>query len=252
MVDSFVPNDDVQYSINENYREPNKPFFATVNLKGGGDAASAARAVLQTGDWDFAWNLQVEPQCSMSWPKAGKGDLVIIPGTAVEFLTLNFSDPNKEVDGQRSQWQTPHPVPQPTRRCARRWRSASTARRSRSNLYFGPPGEPPASNILLGIAGATSPEHHLGVRPRQGRPRCSTRPAGCWMATSERRTACAEARLRRPRINAVRQKTQAVIKQRLGEDGRSRSQLLEIEAGIFFDTSRRQRPELLSHVLGHQ
>ena len=61
VVDSFVPNDAVQYSINPNYREPNKPYFATVNLKGGGDAASAARAVLQTGDWDFAWNLQVDP-----------------------------------------------------------------------------------------------------------------------------------------------------------------------------------------------
>ena len=72
VVDSFVPNDAVQYSINANYREPNKPFFATVNLKGGGDAASAARAVLQTGDWDFAWNLQVDPQVltryARGWP----------------------------------------------------------------------------------------------------------------------------------------------------------------------------------------
>ena len=61
VVDSFAPDDSVQYSINPNYREPNKPYFAKVNLKGGGDAASAAQAVLQTGDWDFAWNLQVDP-----------------------------------------------------------------------------------------------------------------------------------------------------------------------------------------------
>ena len=47
------------YAINENYRHPNKPYFSKVNLKGGGDAASAARAVLQTGDYDYAWNLQV-------------------------------------------------------------------------------------------------------------------------------------------------------------------------------------------------
>ena len=60
-------------SINPNYREPNKPFFATVNLKGGGDAASAARAVLQTGDWDFAWNLQVDPSVAQAiWPKTGR------------------------------------------------------------------------------------------------------------------------------------------------------------------------------------
>src|SRR6478752_5443453 len=43
-VDSFHENDQVIYSINENYREPNKPYFATVNLKGGGDAVSGARA----------------------------------------------------------------------------------------------------------------------------------------------------------------------------------------------------------------
>ena len=31
-------------------------------LKGGGDAASAARAVLETGEFDYAWNAQVEPE----------------------------------------------------------------------------------------------------------------------------------------------------------------------------------------------
>src|SRR5262245_24753316 len=62
VVESFKENDQVIYKINDNYREPNKPFFEKVNLKGGGDAASAARAVLQTGDYDYAWNLQVEPQ----------------------------------------------------------------------------------------------------------------------------------------------------------------------------------------------
>ena len=35
-VDTFRENDQVIYSANENYREPNKPFFASVNLKGGG------------------------------------------------------------------------------------------------------------------------------------------------------------------------------------------------------------------------
>ena len=62
VVDSFAANDSVQYSINPKYREPNKPYFAKVNLKGGGDAPTAAQAVLQTGDWDFAWNLLVDPE----------------------------------------------------------------------------------------------------------------------------------------------------------------------------------------------
>lgn len=32
----------------------NRPFFDTLEVKGGGDAVSAARAVLQTGEYDFA------------------------------------------------------------------------------------------------------------------------------------------------------------------------------------------------------
>ncbi|MFN8517144.1 MAG: ABC transporter substrate-binding protein, partial [Chloroflexia bacterium] len=59
-VTSFAPGDAVSYAINENYREANKPFFDTVELKGGGDAQSAGRAVLQTGDYDYAWNLQLD------------------------------------------------------------------------------------------------------------------------------------------------------------------------------------------------
>ncbi len=59
-VKSFTSGDNVQYVINENYREPNAPFFDAVDWKGGGDAATAAKAV-QTGQADFAWNLQVDP-----------------------------------------------------------------------------------------------------------------------------------------------------------------------------------------------
>ncbi len=36
------------YVPTTNYRDPAKPAFATLTLKGGGDAASAARAVLET------------------------------------------------------------------------------------------------------------------------------------------------------------------------------------------------------------
>ena len=42
-------------------------------MKGGGDAVSAARAVLQTGEYDFAWNLQVEDEILQRLEKGGKG-----------------------------------------------------------------------------------------------------------------------------------------------------------------------------------
>ena len=58
----FKPGDIVRGEINPNYHMPNRPFFDTIEMKGGGDATSAARAVLQTGEYDYAWNLQVEDE----------------------------------------------------------------------------------------------------------------------------------------------------------------------------------------------
>ena len=56
----FKPGEVALYAINPYYHVPNRPFFDMVELKGGGDATSAARAVLQTGEFDFAWNILVD------------------------------------------------------------------------------------------------------------------------------------------------------------------------------------------------
>jgi peptide/nickel transport system substrate-binding protein len=108
-VESFRPGDLVIYSINENYRDPTKPAFQQVQIKGGGDAVSAARAVFETGEYDYAWNLQVEWPVLEAMTKAGKGVLIAEPGGGVEQIFLNQTDPNKEVDGQRSSIKTTHP-----------------------------------------------------------------------------------------------------------------------------------------------
>ena len=80
-VDEFRANDVISYSANERYREAGKPWMKTVTLKGGGDAASAARAVLETGEYDYAWNLQVEPEILERMLAAGKGEIVMGFGT---------------------------------------------------------------------------------------------------------------------------------------------------------------------------
>ena len=103
-------NDQITCVLNENYREPTKPYFESVYLKGGGDPASAARAVMQTGDFDFAWNLQVEPEILVDLEGAGAGTFHTFPGVLVEYLSLNFSDPRTEVNGQLSEKNTPHPI----------------------------------------------------------------------------------------------------------------------------------------------
>jgi peptide/nickel transport system substrate-binding protein len=108
-VETFRPGDLVIYSINQNYRDPNKPAFQQVQIKGGGDATSAARAVLETGEYDYAWNMQVEWPVLEAMTKAGKGVVITEGGGGVEQIYVNQTDPNKEVDGQRSSAKTTHP-----------------------------------------------------------------------------------------------------------------------------------------------
>ena len=58
----FKPGDLVSGERNPSYHVANRPYFDTIEMKGGGDAVSAARAVIQTGEYDFAWNMQVEDE----------------------------------------------------------------------------------------------------------------------------------------------------------------------------------------------
>ena len=88
-VDQFRANDVISFTANERYREPGKPWFRSVTLKGGGDAASSARAVLETGEYDYAWNLQVEPEILEQMMTAGRGEVVMGFGTNVERLVIN-------------------------------------------------------------------------------------------------------------------------------------------------------------------
>ena len=109
-VDEFQSGDHVSYSINDKFRDPDKPFFKTVYMKGGGDAASAARAAVQTGEIDFAWNLQVEWGVLQSLKgDSNPGDVNISPGTGMERILVNMTDPNKDVNGEKSHLGTPHP-----------------------------------------------------------------------------------------------------------------------------------------------
>jgi len=110
MFKDFKPGDMVSGVINPNYHDANKPYFDAIEMKGGGDAISAARAVLQTGEYDFAWNLQVEDEILVRLEKSGKGHAVISPGGNIEHIQLNTTDPWTEVDGERSSMKTKHPT----------------------------------------------------------------------------------------------------------------------------------------------
>ncbi len=106
----FRPGDLVRGEINTSYHLANRPFFDSIEMKGGGDAASAARAVLQTAEFDFAWNMQVEDDILRRLEQGGKGRAEIYPTGGIEHIQCNFTDPWKEVDGERSSLRTTHPT----------------------------------------------------------------------------------------------------------------------------------------------
>jgi peptide/nickel transport system substrate-binding protein len=106
----FKPGDVVRAEANPAYHVPNRPFFDTLEMKGGGDAASAARAVLQTGEYDYAWNMQVEDDILRRLEQGGKGRVNIWPTGNPEHIQCNFTDPWTEVEGERSSIKTTHPL----------------------------------------------------------------------------------------------------------------------------------------------
>jgi peptide/nickel transport system substrate-binding protein len=106
----FKPGDLVRGEINPDYHMPNRPYFDNVVMKGGGDAVSAARAVIQTGEYDYAWNMQVEDEVLQRLENGGKGKTIYPNGGDIEFIALNSTDPYTEVDGERSSMKTTHPL----------------------------------------------------------------------------------------------------------------------------------------------
>lgn len=111
VVDDFRPNDVIQMSANPNYRGAGegKPAFASVTFKGGGDAAAAGRAVMETGEFDYAWNLQLAPDVIASMEAAGKGTPVAGFGPLVERLMLNNTNPSAELGPDERSVVRPHP-----------------------------------------------------------------------------------------------------------------------------------------------
>ena len=111
IVTEFRTNDVIQMAANPNYREPAKPAFATLTLKGGGDAAASARAVMETGEFDYAWNTQIAPEMQEQMAAGGKGVFIKAFGSLVERIEMNLTDPSPDLpEGERSTAAHPHPI----------------------------------------------------------------------------------------------------------------------------------------------
>ena len=114
VVADFRTSGTVLYRFNPLYRgvKSDLPYFSEVVLKGGGDAAVAARSVLQLNEADYAWNLQVEPEILASMAAGGGGTIVSAFATLVERLMLNQTNPDASLGDLRSEYAdgtNPHP-----------------------------------------------------------------------------------------------------------------------------------------------
>ncbi|MGX9353748.1 peptide ABC transporter substrate-binding protein [Roseobacteraceae bacterium S113] len=109
-VTEFRPNDVITLEANPNYRDPAKPAFQTVLFKGGGSAEASGRAVMETGEFDYGWNLQLAPDVIAKMQEGGKGMPVAGFGPLVERLMLNQTNASPDLpEGERSTATHEHP-----------------------------------------------------------------------------------------------------------------------------------------------
>lgn len=147
-LDSFKPGDVVTYSINDNFRDPKKPFFKTVTIKGGGDAEGAARAVCQTGEADYGWNLQVALAVLQPMLSAADSKCQFAASyNALERITLNFSNPGADQGDKRSEPGNPHPFL--TDIHVRRALAMSANRKAVADQLYGKPGGEAYCNVIV-------------------------------------------------------------------------------------------------------
>ncbi len=240
VVTEFRPGDTVLYEANPNFREANKPYFAQVELKGGGDATSAARAVLQSGETDYAWNLQIEKQVAdQMGADAETGVLVATTGNSVEQLLINFADPWTEVDGARSEPTTQHPFL--TDKNVREALKLASDRETIATELYGQAGQPTA-NTLVSPEPFRSPNNP--VEFDLDAAEALLEEAG-WTGSPRAKDGVELSIVYTTTVNPVRQKTQEILKQSWENIGFA-VELKSIDASVYF-SSDAGNPDTVCH-----
>ena len=238
VVKDFKPGDTVLYDMNPNYRDANKPFFKSVTFKGGGDAAASARAVCQTGDTDYGWNLQVEATVlkPMASASDSKCNLLTNYGSSVERILLNFSNPDPSLGDNRGEPSTKHPFLSDIH--VRRALAMATDRQSVAVQLY---GDGLAGKATCNILTAPAPMNSKGTDSMDV---CKFDLAAAekelqdngWVKGADGVRAKNGVRLElgyRTTVNAVRQKTQDIMKANWEKIG-FKVNLLSVPASTFF------------------
>ncbi len=232
-VADFRPNDVIQFEANPNYRVPTQPYFQTITWAGGGDATGAARAVFQTGEMDYAWNLQLAPEVIEQMESGGMGTLLVDFGPLMERIELNFTDPSPDLPAdERATMQHPHPILSDIR--VREALSRAIDRELLTEIGYGPTGRP-ACNFIVAPPAMVSPNNDDCLVQDMDRANALLDEAG-WERGSDGIRVKDGERLEllfQTSTNAVRQDFQALIQQWWREIG-VEARLRNIDAGVFF------------------
>ena len=230
----FKPGDTVIYEANPEFREAAQLGFEKVELKGGGDATSAARAVLQTSDADFAYNLQVEAKILQELEAAGKGKVVSNFGALMERLVINHTDPNRATeDGERSSVKFPHPFF--SDRKVRQALTFAIDRKTIAEQLYGVTGQETA-NFLVAPQQYASSNTSYEYNPERAAKLLDE--AG-WKDTNGNgirdKNGIEMSVVFQTSVNPLRQKTQAIIKRDLQDLG-FEVELKSIDASVYFSS----------------
>ncbi|GBF81335.1 peptide ABC transporter substrate-binding protein [Aphanothece sacrum] len=230
----FKPGDVVVYEANSYFRDEDKLGFKRIELKGGGDATSAARAVLQTGDANYAYNLQVEAPILKQLETGGQGKIISLLGPLSERILVNLSDPNQTTkEGERSNLKFSHPFFNDKK--VREAFSLAVDRDTIAQQLYGVTGKPTANFLILPQeynSPNTSYEFNLEKASQL------LDEAG-WKDTNNNRTRDKNGVemkvLLQSSVNTLRQKTQEIIKQGLQKIGVG-VELKSIDPSVFFSS----------------
>ncbi len=228
----FKPGDMVRGEINRNYHEPNRPYFDTIEMKGGGDAVSAARAVIQTGEFDYAWNMQVEDEVLRRLEQGGRGRAEVTPGGNIEFIQMNYADPWTEFEGERAHFKSRHPTL--TDPAVRQALALLVDRQSVQDHIYGRTGVA-TGNFLNNPSRFASKNTRWEFNVDKAN---AVLDAAGWKRGGDGVRAKDGKRLKyvfQTSINAPRQKTQAVVKQAAQRAGID-LELKSVTASVFFSS----------------
>ncbi len=222
------------YEINEHFRTTGR-LFPKVIIKGGGDAVTAARAVLERGEADYAWNLQIDPQTLESLQETGRGTVRPAFASSVEHLAINFTDPDPDLGNLRSEWSdgnNPHPFL--TDPAVRKALSLAIDRGHIVEQLYGTGGRT-TCNIIPAPSQYVSPNNEDCLTQDIEEARTLLDEAG-WMPGDDGIREKDGVRLKilyQTSTNSVRQATQGLI-QGWWRDIGVETELKNINAGIFF------------------